>query len=230
MEDALRHAPKIFLFVLICLNSSCAWYKNVERSLVEDEGKNSKSNKTVPRDQYDRLLIKYEELAKKYEELKENPNAGKPSLMDELKKNQVENYAVPHETETIDLFADNKKLIENTDDQLSTDLSSQIDLFTKAKGLIATEPGEATKIFQQLDSKAAAPVKVRAKYQLGELLLTQGQYDLSLQIFEDIINHHAYSGVVLQALRGASICADKLGSQNKKDQYESMLSDVFESK
>jgi len=162
--------------------------------------------------------------------LKENPNAGKPSLMDELKKNQVENHPTPHESETIDLFAENKKLLENADENLSTDLSSQIELFSRAKGLISTQPGEATKIFQQLETQAAPPVKVKAKFELGELLLTKGQYDLSLQIFEDIINHHAYSGVVLQALKGASICADKLGSQNKKDQYESMLNDVFESK
>ena len=62
------------------------------------------------------------------------------------------------------------------------------------------------------------------------MLLEKGQYDLALQVFEDIINKNAHSGVVLGALKHAQLCAEKLGIQNKKDQYTSMLVDVFESK
>jgi len=92
-----------------------------------------------------------------------------------------------------------------------------------------SKSSEATKIFQQLESQAAPVIKVRAKLQMGELLYQQGQYDLSLQVFEDIIKKHSHSGIVLQALKNAVECADKLGTQEKKEQYASMLNDIFES-
>ena len=59
------------------------------------------------------------------------------------------------------------------------------------------------------------------------MLLVKEQYDLALQVFEEIISKNANSGVVLQALGGAVKASDKLGLANKKDQYKSMLHDVF---
>jgi hypothetical protein len=60
------------------------------------------------------------------------------------------------------------------------------------------------------------------------MLLEKQHFDLALQVFEDIINKSAYSGVVLDALKHAVVCTDKLGIINKKEQYMSMLNDVFE--
>src|SRR5690606_29406396 len=107
------------------------------------------------------------------------------------------------------------------------DVESQLSLFRRGLALKTTNPGEATKIFQQLETQAVSPVQVRAKYQIGEMLLGRGQYDLALQVFEDIIHKHAESGVVLDALRGAVMATEQLGIPNKKEQYASMLNDVF---
>ena len=90
--------------------------------------------------------------------------------------------------------------------------------------------GEATKIFQQLETAGVPAIKVRSKLQIGELLFAKGQHDLALQVFEDIINKNAHSGIVLDALKLAVVCTDKLGIQDKKDQYASMINDVFEAK
>lgn len=206
--------------------SSCAWYRDLERSLVEDEEKQARSKRPVSRAQYDQLLVKYEELSKKYEKLKENPNSS--SLVDELQKTQSENFANASgnvETETVNLFPDGDKSGGAID--VPADIESQLSLFRRALALKASNPGEATKIFQQLELKGISPVKVRAKYQIGEMLLGRGQYDLALQVFEDIINKHADSGIVLDALRGAVMATEQLGIPNKKDQYASMLNDVF---
>ena len=81
-----------------------------------------------------------------------------------------------------------------------------------------------------LEGQGIPAVKVRSKFQIGELLLGKGQFDLALQVFEDVINKNAHSGVVLDALRYAVTCSEKLGLQSKKDQYSSMLNDVFEAK
>ena len=223
MEDALKSAliPLLALFVL----SSCSWYREVERSLVaDDEKSNAKSGRPVSRKQYDQLLVKYEELSKKYEKLKENPKD--QSLVDELQNSSSENFAnVPPSAETVDAFP-NQVVVAT--DQVPTDIESQVALFKKAVGFKAQNPGEATKVFQLLENSAIPAVRVRSKIQIGELLLAKGQYDLALQVFEDIINKSAHSGVILDALKYAVTCSDKLGIQNKKDQYASMLNDVFE--
>jgi TolA-binding protein len=206
----------------------------MQRSLVEDDEKKMRRSKTVPREQYDNLLIKYEELSKKYEQLKENPQPEKQSLVDELQKSSTENFAqTSSNVETVDAFSDpaTKPQVERPSSNEAPsrlgDLESQLQNYRKGVALRTSNPGEATKIFQQLDGSSHAGVQARAKYQLGEMLMEKGQFDLALQVFEDIINNKASSGVVIDALKQAKSCSEKLGIQNKKDQYSSMLTDVF---
>ncbi len=230
MEDALsRYQKSAILISSLLMLSSCAWYRDLERSLVEDDQKQdaAKKSKAVPRQQYDELLVKYEELAKKYEDLK----SGKPSsnsLVDELQRSQGENFSGNGNVETVDVFGAGAGAAAVAMPHIGEDLESQVEAYRKGLTLAQTNPAEAMKVFQQLDAKAANPVKVRAKLQIGELLMKQNQYDLALQSFEDIIQKYAQSGVVIEALRYASICGDKLGLANKRDQYGSMLKDVFE--
>ncbi len=209
--------------------SSCSWYRDMERSLIEDDEKQAKKSHRGPvsREQYDQLLVKYEELSKKYEEIKENPNANKVSLVDELQKTQSENFAnasANAESETVNLFTNNEKSTA----EVGGSLEAQVNLYRRALAMKASNPGEATKLFQQLDAEGAPAVSTRAKFQTGELLFSQQQFDLALQVFEDIINKSAHSGVVLDALKYAAACSDKLGLASKKDQYTSLLKDVFE--
>lgn len=226
MKSAL--IPILALFVL----NSCSWYRDLERSLVEDDEKKAVSSRSraVPRAQYDQLLVKYEELSKKYEALKENPNKEQSSLVDELQKSSSENFAnAGANAETVDVFPTNQQVVVATED-INSDVNAQLALYKKGVAVRESNPSEATKIFQQLEAQGVPAVRVRAKLQIGELLYAKGQYDLALQVFEDIINRQAHSGIILDALKFAVVCSDKLGIQNKKDQYASMLNDVFETK
>lgn len=214
------------MMALMALNS-CSWYRDVERSLVEGDDKKS-SSKTISRAQYDNLLVKYEELSKKYELLKENRSKDQPSLKDEIQQTSSENFSnTSSNVETVDAFS-NQPVAEVAN--VSSDVESQLSLYKKAVNLKSSASGDATKIFQQLETQGIPEVKVRSKLQIGEMLYEKGQYDLALQVFEDIINKYAYSGVVLDSLKYAQICSEKLGLQNKKDQYSSMINDVFEAK
>ncbi len=218
------------MMALMALNS-CSWYRDVERSLVEGDDKKS-SSKTISRAQYDNLLVKYEELSKKYELLKENRSKDQPSLKDEIQQTSYENFSntssnTSSNVETVDAFS-NQPVAEVAN--VSSDVESQLSLYKKAVNLKSSASGDATKIFQQLETQGIPEVKVRSKLQIGEMLYEKGQYDLALQVFEDIINKYAYSGVVLDSLKYAQICSEKLGLQNKKDQYSSMINDVFEAK
>ncbi len=213
------------MMALMALNS-CSWYRDVERSLVEGDDK--KSSKPIPRAQYDNLLVKYEELSKKYELLKENRSKDQPSLKDEIQQTSSENFSnTSSNVETVDAFS-NQPVAEIAN--VSSDVESQLSLYKKAVNLKSSASGDATKIFQQLETQGIPEVKVRSKFQIGEMLYEKGQYDLALQVFEDIINKFAYSGIVLESLKYAQICSEKLGLQNKKDQYSSMINDVFEAK
>lgn len=226
-----RYQKSVILMSSLLMLSSCAWYRDLERSLVEDDQKQNagRKSKVVPREQYDELLVKYEEVSKKYEDLK----SGKPtssSLVDELQRSQTENFANgSNSVETVDVFgAGAAAAVAGPLPQIGNDLESQVSAYRKGLILEQNNPTEALKLFQMLDAKAAPSVQVRAKLHVGELLMKQNQYDLALQSFEDIIQKHAHSGVVIEALRNASICGDKLGLANKRDQYSSMLKDVFE--
>jgi len=207
-------------FASLLLLSSCSWYRDLERSLVEDDEKKMKSSRSVPRAQYDQLLVKYEELSKKYEQLKEKPASGQDSLVDELQRTSSN-------VETVNVFEGGS---QPSPIEVPSDIESQLSLYRRGLALKESNPGEATKIFQQLENQAISPVRARAKFQIGEMLLARGQYDMALQVYEDVINKNAESGIVLDALRGAVVASDKLGIPNKKDQYSSMLNDVFESR
>ncbi|MCM2350168.1 MAG: hypothetical protein NDI69_09100 [Bacteriovoracaceae bacterium] len=210
-------------FASLLLLSSCAWYRDLERSLVEDDEKKMRSSRSVPRAQYDQLLVKYEELSKKYEQLKEKPATSQDSLIDEL-------ATTSSNVETVNVFDGAETASSSSPIEVPADIESQLNLYRRGLALKESNPGEATKIFQQLEIRAVSPVRARAKFQIGELLLAKGQYDLALQVYEDVITKNAESGVVLDALRGAVVASDKLGIPNKKDQYSSMLNDVFESR
>lgn len=197
---------------------SCSSLKH-RIGLNDDQGAKSK---TVPREQYDLLLSKYEELSKKYELLKEKPAGSNDSLVDEIQ--QGENFSQGTDTETVNLLS---TLSVPANQKFTTDIESQLGLYRRGMALKIKNQSEATKIFQQLEAEAITPVKVRAKYQIGEMMMSKGQYDLALQVFEDIINKFSESGIVLDALRGAAQAADKLGIQSKREQYFSMLNDVF---
>jgi len=225
MEDALKSAL-IPVFMLLVLNS-CSWYRNFERGLVEDDENKVRNSRTVPREQYDQLLVKFEKLSKKYEQSKESPK--KQNLLEEeLQKTASENFANPsNNVETVDAFPADQQVVANGQD-VPEDVESQLSLFQRGISLKSSNPGEATKIFQQLESQATPAIRVRSKLEIGEMLFSKSQFDLALQVFEDIINKQAHSGVVLDALKYAVICSEKLGITNKKDQYSSMLNDVFE--
>ena len=216
---------------LLFLSTSCSWYRDLERSLVEDDQKNQKrSQRPVSREQYDQLLVKYEELSKKYEEIKESPGGKQSSLTDELQKAQGENFANSG-TETVNVFPDQGVVagsVAASTADVTSNLDAQLSLFRRGMAMKASNAGEATKIFQQLETEGVPSVKVRAKYQIGDMLLARQQYDLALQVFEDIINKNAYSGIVQDALRSAVVCSEKLGMNSKKEQYASVLNDVFE--
>ncbi len=87
---------------------------------------------------------------------------------------------------------------------------------------------EALDQIKQLEGSPARQIAVRAKYLQGEALFHQEEFDLAMQVYEEIITKHAFSGLVLGALKRLIVCSEKLELEEKRKKYHSILHDFFE--
>jgi tetratricopeptide (TPR) repeat protein len=110
----------------------------------------------------------------------------------------------------------------------SQEIEFQIQQLKKAQALMAQNKFDATlKIVKKLENSSIKQVRVRAKFIFGELLFAQQEYDLAMQVFEEIIRKEAFSGMVIKALGRLVVCSEKLKLNKKKEQYYSLLNDIL---
>ena len=226
------------LLALLTL-SSCAWLDSVERKLIgEDDPRasapsNSKRPQMVPKAQYDELLTRFEDMKRENEALKDGRPSSNPLLNDLQNAPVITNQGVKSaaQGETVDVFAGQAGAVAPTvavQHADPGDIEAQLMNYRQALSMKTQNQGEAMKMFTSLAHNGTPAIKVRAQYQMGEILMQQGEFDLAMQAFDEIISRQAHSGVVLDALRNSVVCADKLGMKQKGDQYRSLLRDVFQ--
>lgn len=225
MEDGLKLSKMSVNLMVLFLFSSCAWLDSMERGLTgEDNKEYKKAKKLVPKAEYDELLSRYEELNRQYQALKEG-RASDPLVSDLKQSPMITNKGIDNgpRVETVDVFATKSSQLVDLGS-----VESQLMKYRKAQALEAQSASEAMKIFQELAVAAASPIRARSQLKVGEILMNQGEHDLALQAFELVITKMANSGAVIEALRHAATCSEKLGLTQKKDQYTSLLRDVFQ--
>jgi TolA-binding protein len=242
---------EVILF-LVCMSllQSCAWITS-KRSLFgddEEEAKNS-SPAMVPKSQYDQLLSKYQGLVKEgrqgnresiqAEEIsKKDPS----QIIEEL--GQVKNTG--ELAETVDVFdRTGNSSSPNSQQRGARSLSlgkggsqyspelveDHIAKIRKIESLVAQNKLEASlNLLKEVENSPIRQVAVRAKFFLGEIMFIQGEYDLSMQVYEEIIHKHAFSGLVLKTLGRLIVCSEKLKLESKRGEYYSVLHDFFEEK
>ncbi len=111
----------------------------------------------------------------------------------------------------------------------SEDIDEQIQNLRDVQNLIKVNKFEnALTILKSLEKSKEKQIVVRAKYMLAELLFNQGEYDLAMQVFEEIVNKYAYSGYVIKSLGKLVACSEKLKLPEKQAKYYSLLHDFFE--
>ena len=218
----------MFLVLLLSLEG-CSWISN-RRTLFSSE-----EEKTVPKDQYDQLLAKYEMLLKGRDgEVSDNSSSAaveKHELVDDLNKIGP---GIGDLIETVDVFG-GKGLVSNS--RQATPYQGQYDQETVTEEMAKLESGrklvhqnkfdEALKTLKQLEASRIAPIRVQSKFLMGEMLFRQNEYDLSMQIFEEILHKEAFSSLVINSLGRLIVCAEKLKLAKKKEQYFSILHDLF---
>ncbi len=245
MEDAVK---ALAISIVLLLASGCSWITS-KRSLFGDEGEAvSNTSNVVPKAQYDQLLNRYNSLLEQTKNLPAAP-ADAPTegsdLVGEL--SQVKSTpSNPELAETVDVFAKigNDTVVDTNSavpsmissgaatvvapDYKNVDVEGQITTLRKAESLVyANRNDEALKLIKKIENSPVRQVAVRARFLLGELMFNQGEFDLSMQVYERILSQDAFSGVVLKTLGRLIVCSEKLGLNAKKDKYYSMLHDFF---
>lgn len=221
---------KLFsLSLLISLTVSCSsLVKSTRKSLLGDEAPRKQVKKEevkwVSKSQYDDLMVKYKTLSDKHERLKEEKLGANTGF------DQINEISENSNTETVDVFGKNGLSggVKVPSKQKPNSVEEEVSYYKKAVALEQNgKTDEALKLFQFLENSLVAQLKVRAKLHIGNIYFGKNQYDLALQVYEDIIRNHAFSSSVLGALKNAVACSNQLGLADKKAQYESLIKDVF---
>lgn len=206
----------------------------------------------VPREQYEQLKSKYQALLKgehesgaqeKYHQEGQTTDMEDPARLVEQLRTSKSGAADQGElAETVDVFGRDgivKKsetsghgifLEDYEKDFVSDSIESEIIKLRKADSLIRQNKfSEGLNLLKDVEHSTSRQIRVRSKFLLGEILFKQKEYDLAMQIFEEIISKDAFSGVVLKTLGRLIICSEKLKQEKKQQQYYSILHDFFES-
>ncbi|MCT4641527.1 MAG: tetratricopeptide repeat protein [Bacteriovoracaceae bacterium] len=217
---------KLLINLFICfVLSSCAGLVDSAKKMMGDKQPKTKPV-YVSKAKYDDLLVKYKNLNDKYMAIQaKDIEANKFNQIDELSSKVSKGSS---ET-TVDVFETQNQKRKIVTAPLPTDkVTQQLSLYKK--GLTLKDNGklkDALSIFQSLEKKSSDQIRVRAKYQTALIYYNQNQFDLSLQVFESILDENSYSSKVIDALRGAIRSARSLGLKQKVARYESVLQDFF---
>ena len=238
MEDVVVRTYQIIWIIPIALliSTSCAQLGKFS-PFGEEEA-------TVSKKQYDELAKKYERLLeeKKLENLTNDENQilknssrrQEDQLLTDL--NKVPGTILPP-VETVDVFDEmpqgtNTISSNNGSTNLvsETELSQQAESLGNANRLLSQNRlSEAMGIAGRLQGSSSKQIQARAKFLSAEILYKQGEYDLSMQMFEDILSRYAFSGIVIKTLGKLVACSEKLRLKAKQEKYYSMMQEFFDS-
>lgn len=235
------------IFFIIFGTSSCSWLSK-RKTLFDDVTKESDeapSGKKMSQKKYDDLMKKYEDLLRKYNEQQvanrggqsnkseseqlikdlgaSRPGIGLAETVDVFGKNGIANQA-KKEKSGIVVDSGLEQPLPMSDKKLESEVAELNKAIDHLRG---NRFDQGMEIFKKLEKSESNQIRVRAKYFIGDLLFIQKEYDLSLQIFEDLIQNYAFSGVTLKALGRLIVCSQQLKLKEKEERYYSILHDFF---
>jgi tetratricopeptide (TPR) repeat protein len=216
------------------------------RNQNSEQAEKNQVQEPVSSEQHELLKQKYDELAKRYSLLQQEFQSSKgssPSILEDLNQNARDQSDEKGDdlAETVDVFASQQRKRENNNslssssprissDNIDPDLiEEQIHILRKIQSLVNQNKfNDALNEIKKIEDSAIRQISVRAKFYLGEVLFAQEQYDLAMQVYEEIIKENAFSGVVIKTLGRLIVCSESLKLDKKRDAYYSILHDFFE--
>jgi TolA-binding protein len=233
----------IISFILLSF-SGCGLAER--RNQNSDQAEGDQVQEPVSSEQHELLKQKYDELAKRYSLLQqelESTEGASPSILQDLNNNTQDQNKIKGDdlAETVDVFAsqqrkrEDKKSLNSSTPRISSEnidpdlIEEQIHILRKIEGLVNQNKfNNALNEIKKIEDSAIRQISVRAKFFLGEVLFAQEQYDLAMQVYEEIIKEDAFSGVVIKSLGRLIVCSESLKLDKKRDAYYSILHDFFE--
>ncbi len=244
-----------FLILLSVLLTSCSQLLAHRDEESATAVKSNGADEMVTKAQYEELSRKYQELLEKSKSSKGSGDPEQIASVANLPSNTEDGSIKPmlgQESTSLDpselvnkidnSFPDKKNDSVHADApeaapmsfavkevMYTDDVDEQIVQMREVANLIrANKFEEALKILKMLENSQEKQIQVRAKLMLGDLLFNQGEFDLSMQVYEEILSKHAFSGLVLKVLGKLVACAEKLKQPEKQAKYYSLLHDFFE--
>lgn len=258
-----KYAMKASLALLLLCNAlfftSCSslWLHRGQTVDFVQQAENGAPRVTVPKEQYD-------ELARKYQELLAISKTAAPSVSTSEAPVVLDPNAQTRPEVATATALDPSELVNRIDsaipdtakidsvDALSPegagskgppvpssigvqhvnntdDLDEQIIRLREVQDMVKVNKFEnALTVLKELENSKENQIVVRAKMMLGDLLFNQGEYDLASQVYDEVIKKYAFSGSVLKALGKLVACSEKLKQPEKQAKYYSLLHDFFE--
>jgi TolA-binding protein len=245
------------IFVIICLTTFCTSCSSLWSRRTVDQVEKKSESQVVSKEQYDELAKKYQDLLGTSKNQMTAASAPAPAPAPEktevtqLKpENTVATSIDPSElvnhldkalsdapaTMGVDALKEETKKGPPLPNSISVqqvnhtdDIDEQIIQLREAATLVKVNKFEnALALIKDLETSKEKQIVVRAKLMLGDLLFQQGEFDLAMQAYEDIIKNYAFSGLVVKALGKLVACSEKLKQPEKQARYYSLLHDFFE--
>ena len=146
----------------------------------------------------------------------------KPRIDEKDKKKEIYKMGIPL-TETVDVFS-------SPPVRSQSDIQMELDIYEKSKKFFgAKQYDKASLELKKIDKSSVRQIRVHARFLAGEIMFKSGEYDLAMQIYEEILKNNAFSGLVIKALERLIVCSEKLKLEEKRLQYHSLLHNTFES-
>lgn len=226
------------------LSTNCSWLSK-RRASSPDDYSTTLATEAVPLSQYQELLKRHEELTERHRLLQQElsrSSSESPQLIGELSMAKDS----PELAETVDVFqgrvregqearpapvaaASSTRPIIDSRNIDSAIVEEEILILRNSNQLIAQNRyDQALRELRKIENSSVRQIRARAKYNMGEILFQQGEFDLAMQIFEDVIRTEAFSGIILKTLGRLIVCSEQLNLDQKKETYYSMLYDFFE--
>jgi TolA-binding protein len=248
--------PAFNFFLVLFLLSGCSMFTDRQALFDEessDEGMKSAGDSTkgkpVSMAEHEALKQRYAELEERYQELQGVKSIANPNINAEGEQILTAINGQPLDdqssqlSETVNVFSDEQKTQTSADIKIdvegggavkaaSTVMNSQLEKEVEQlnQGIELLQKGQydtAVGIFKSLEASSSKQIQVRSKFYVAEVLFNQNEFDLAMQVYEEIVQKYAFSGVIIKAIGRLIVCAEKLNLEKKRESYYSILHDFF---
>lgn len=173
----------------------------------------------VSKEKYEKLLTKYKALVEKNTPSQRVGELSKGSSDPLLESKQVDAFRKSL------IESEAKAAINSSNSYNSKRVRKDISLLYQAYSMFNQKKfGDVIIILKELEDSQVFQIRAQSRYLLGKTMYEQGEYDVSMQIFEEIVLNMRGTVFGLLSLEKLISCTDKIGLMQKKKYFSQLYS------